>query len=141
MRNGGDQIKTVSELFFFPVYVGSDYFSSVLVVSCGLVLSSDELDERKAEKQIFTDQRPEKVLQELERRGQERVLLAGGGKANSSFMKEGLVDEIMIDLMPEVLGKGVDLFSPEDFRANLELEEVEEVSESEVRLLYSVRSS
>ena len=49
------------------------------------------------------------------------MLLVGGSKIYSSFMKEGLVDELYLTIEPVVFGNGKNLFSDESFETKLEL--------------------
>ncbi|MFQ6010344.1 MAG: dihydrofolate reductase family protein [Candidatus Aenigmatarchaeota archaeon] len=87
---------------------------------------------------VFKNQ-PKEVLKFLEEQGFKEALVAGGGKLNASFMKEGLVDEIYLDIEPTILGKGIKLFSDEDFKTNLELIETKKLSPSEIQLHYRVK--
>ena len=48
------------------------------------------------------------------------MLVVGGAKVYSSFMKEGLVDEIYLTMEPVIFGRGKPLFG-EEFVANLKL--------------------
>lgn len=66
------------------------------------------------------------------------VVVAGGGILNSAFLKEGLVDEIYIDIEPIVLGKGIKLFDDEDFETKLELLGAKQLSSNEIQLRYKV---
>lgn len=53
-------------------------------------------------------------------------------------MKEGLVDEIYLDIEPIVLGKGIQLFEDADFESKLELLETRKFSNNEIQLHYKV---
>lgn len=70
---------------------------------------------------------------------EEEVIVAGGGNLNSSFMKEGLVDEIYLDVEPLVLGKGIQVFKPEDFEYELELLELKQITKNLIQLHYKVK--
>jgi len=83
-----------------------------------------------------TARSPAEALEKL--KDNERVIIAGGGILNGSFLAEGLIDEIYLDIEPFVMGKGVQLFSDHDFQANLELIEVNKLSSSEVQLHYKI---
>ena len=65
-------------------------------------------------------------------------LVAGGGMVNTSFMKDKLVDELFIDVEPQILGKGIKLFSEADFSTNLKLLNVSKLSDNTVQLHYEV---
>ncbi|MDO8627265.1 MAG: dihydrofolate reductase, partial [Candidatus Diapherotrites archaeon] len=58
---------------------------------------------------------PKSALNFLQKKKFKTVLVAGGGKINASFMALGLVDEIFLDVMPAMLGKGIPLFNGENF--------------------------
>ena len=52
--------------------------------------------------------------------GHNQVMVTGGGKLNSSFLEEGLADEIYLDVEPIILGQGIPLFKGKDFLRPLE---------------------
>lgn len=54
---------------------------------------------------------------------QQNPLLIGGWITNGSFLKENLIDEIIIDIQPVILWKGIKIF--EDIEKFVELEFVE----------------
>lgn len=78
------------------------------------------------------------ALEKLQSKGFEKVLVAGGGGLNSSFLKEKLIDEIYVDVEPKILGKGVPLFKQNDINQKLKLLEVNKLSDNTVQLHYLV---
>ncbi|MDR3429186.1 MULTISPECIES: dihydrofolate reductase family protein [Silvimonas] len=50
-------------------------------------------------------------LQSMQRAGFERIWLVGGGKLAADFFTAGRIDELILTLVPEVLGEGIDLFA------------------------------
>jgi riboflavin biosynthesis pyrimidine reductase len=66
------------------------------------------------------------------------VSLTGGGKTNSSFMKKGLVDEIIFDVEPFALGNGIPVFAPQDFGYRLKLLKVKRLHRGILQLHYKV---
>ncbi len=58
---------------------------------------------------------PEQAIKLLEEKGFSKILVAGGGKLNSSFLQKGLVDEIYLDVEPFIFGKGIQLFAENNF--------------------------
>lgn len=103
-----------------------------------IVMTHQTLENQWGEKVIITDKSPQEVLQILEEQGFENAFLAGGGQINSSFMQEGLIDEIYLDVEPLVFGKGIPVFAPEDFEYDLELLEVNKLNKNTVQLHYKV---
>ena len=69
-----------------------------------------------------------------------KVILAGGGEFNSAFIKKGLVDEIIINIEPFVLGNGVKIFSNENFESKLNLIEIKKLKFGIVQLHYNVKN-
>ncbi len=66
------------------------------------------------------------------------VIVAGGGLLNASFMAEGLVDEISLDIEPVVFTNGIPLFRAASFQADLELIDQKLLSPHEIQLHYRV---
>lgn len=68
----------------------------------------------------------------------EIVVIAGGAKLNAAFMKEGLVDEVYLDIEPAFLGQGIPLFNGEDFNVSLKLLGSKMLSDNEIQLHYEI---
>lgn len=81
---------------------------------------------------------PKEALKILKEKKFKEALLAGGGKINSSFMKENLIDEIYLDIEPIIFGKGIKLFSDEDFESRLKLLKVKKLSDTIIQLHYQI---
>ena len=84
-------------------------------------------------------EQPEEAIKHLETLGFQEALVLGGSKINSSFMKNGLVDEIYLDVHAHILGQGIPLFAPADFEYKLELLEIKKLSEQTLQLHYKVK--
>ena len=67
----------------------------------------------------------------------ESVLVTGGSTINTAFIKENLLDEIILNIEPAIIGKGVPLFAQDDFLKKLEFTSSEE-SNGIVSLHYTV---
>ncbi len=93
----------------------------------------------RMDKSITVVKSPREALTYLQQQGFFTALICGGGKLNSSFMKEKLIDEIYLDLEPIILGKGIKLFADAKFEAKLELIGIKKLSKEEVQLHYRVR--
>ncbi|WP_188702397.1 dihydrofolate reductase family protein [Silvimonas iriomotensis] len=50
-------------------------------------------------------------LARMDRAGYQRIWLVGGGKLAADFFTAGCIDEMILTLVPEVLGEGIDLFA------------------------------
>ncbi len=95
--------------------------------------------EKKVKNVEFTNKPLKDVLHELKNKGVKKAAIFGGGKLNASFMAQNLVDEIFLDVMSIVLGKGIPLFNGENFEAKLKLLGVKKLSANEMQLHFKVK--
>ncbi|MDP3794565.1 MAG: dihydrofolate reductase [bacterium] len=51
----------------------------------------------------------------------EKALVTGGANINSAFAKANLLDEIIVNVEPVFVGKGIPMFAPENFEIKAEL--------------------
>lgn len=63
--------------------------------------------------------------------------IMGGAMVVNEFLKEDLVDEIMLFIMPEMLGNGVRLFNENEFQREYKLLKTEKYESGVVMLHYS----
>ena len=82
----------------------------------------------------FTSETPQEVIGRLDTEYQE-MMLVGGSKIYSAFMKSGLIDEIFLTLEPVVFGSGKNLFEEGEFSRKLELLSSEKLNERGTILL------
>lgn len=87
---------------------------------------------------VFTDQTPGQIVKELEAQGVTSAALVGGSVVNTLFLKENLVDEIHLTMVPRFFGKGMPLFK-EALDTRLELLDVKKIDEGHVLLTYKVK--
>lgn len=83
---------------------------------------------------------PQDVIDQLKGKV-DTVLLVGGSEINTAFAKQGLIDEVVVTVVPHVIGQDINLFSPADFDLALNFEGVEQLSEGRVRIRYLVDKS
>jgi dihydrofolate reductase len=81
---------------------------------------------------------PEDAIKKAATLGFNKMLLTGGGQLNNSFMRSGLVDEIILNLEPVMLGSGIKLFGDQDFHARLRLVNAKQITRDIVQLHYKV---
>ncbi len=103
-----------------------------------IVLTKGKPLKKKVPNVIFTNQTAKEVLKMLSDKGFEEICIGGGSIINSSFIKENLIDEIILDVEPIVFGKGIQLFAPEDFEYKLKLLSVKNLNKNTVQLHYKV---
>lgn len=85
----------------------------------------------------FIDKNIVQFLQDLKNKNGKNIWLVGGGELLSTFIKEKLVDEIIINIAPTLLGKGIPLFKNNDFQTSLILKNINRFNQF-VELSYEV---
>ncbi|MFV3305750.1 dihydrofolate reductase family protein [Pseudomonas sp. NY15181] len=54
---------------------------------------------------------PSEALEALQAKGCQRIWLVGGGSLAGNFLAAGLLDEVIVSIIPHLLGAGIPLFS------------------------------
>ncbi len=67
------------------------------------------------------------------------VLITGGSTINSAFAKLNLLDKVILNVEPIIIGKGIPLFALDNFDLNLELTSSEKSASGILTLTYKVR--
>jgi dihydrofolate reductase len=81
---------------------------------------------------------PEQALKKLEDNGFKQAIVTGGAIINSAFAEKQLINEVRLDINPVVVGSGIPLFSPEQFRMNLKLIKMEKINGDIIEVTYQV---
>ncbi len=71
--------------------------------------------------------------------GFKEILLTGGGELNGAFAKEKIIDEIIIDIEPALVRRGVNLFGNVDFELRLRFIESKIIEGDIIQLRYQVK--
>ena len=104
-----------------------------------IVMSNNNTLTSHHPKIVITHDSPQSILNMLEKKGFKQVLIGGGGDINSLFMKEGLIDEVYIDIEPLILGRGISLFSDSDFESRLKLLAIKKLANNQtIQIHYKV---
>lgn len=103
-----------------------------------IVLTHKKLVKGKMANMIFTSKSPKEIISFLKKQGFKKVCVAGGGKTNASFMKAGLIDEIYLDVEPIILGRGIQLFSSNNFKNKLRLLGIKKLNKNTLQLHFKV---
>lgn len=82
---------------------------------------------------------PAEAIEFMGSKGVTEVVVGGGGELNASFLKQGLLDEIVLEIDSVIFGQGIQLFDAVEARINLELVEVSHLSKNTIRLHYTVK--
>ena len=101
-----------------------------------VVLSSKDLD--LAETGWQQAKSPEEALKILADAGVQEAIIGGGRTVAHTFMSQGLVDHIVIDLHPVAFGAGTPMFGDTIDLPQLKLLESKPLNENALRLRYEV---
>lgn len=95
--------------------------------------------EKKDTKQVtFVRENIEAFVKELKAKEGKDIWLIGGGQINTILINSGLVDELILSLIPIVLGEGIPLFSQEMKTKKLLLNTSKVYTSGLVQLKYSL---
>jgi dihydrofolate reductase len=79
---------------------------------------------------------PAKALQLLEEKGFSSAMVGGGAQLFSSFLGLGLVDELYVNIAPELLGKGLRIETPQRHAGRLKLIDTASLDRGVIQLHY-----
>lgn len=86
-----------------------------------------------------TNETPTVLLRRLKNEGAKAVAICGGTSIYDLFMREGLVDEVYLTVVPKLFGKGVSLFASV-LDIDLLLQEVTKLGDGSLLLHYTVKT-
>ena len=115
---------------------GEGYMTEEIKNAKKIVISRDAGFKVKEGYEVATS--PSEALKKLAEAGFAKAILTGGSQINSAFAKEGLIDEILLNIEPVFIGKGIPLFALEDFQLNAKLVSVDRFGYGGVSLRYEV---
>ena len=105
-----------------------------------IVVTHDKnLHSQSTEKVWFTDKPLKEIVTEVEKKGFNTLLGVGGGNLNSQLLKKNLVDKVIVDVHPIILGTGISMFGSDEANVILEREKVENHKEGLVQITYRVK--
>src|SRR3989344_1004123 len=79
---------------------------------------------------------PEEALDIFTKEGFKEVIITGGATINSEFAKRGLIDEVILDVNPSIIGESVSIFAPKDFQMKLKFLNAEPLNDDIIKLRY-----
>lgn len=101
-----------------------------------LVVVSKKQDINLVSRKHLIAESPKKALTFL--KNFKRIVVAGGGTLNNSFLEENLIDEIYLDVEPIIITTGIPLFKGKEFVKNLKFINQQKISENEIQLHYTI---
>lgn len=84
---------------------------------------------------------PQDALDKISTKKFKTALVSGGSQTNAAFAKLGLLDEIVLNIEPVVIGHGIPLFSADTFELQLELTSSTQNKNGIITLKYVVKKS
>ncbi len=85
----------------------------------------------------YTSKSPQGLIEELQQRGYESVVIGGGTSIYSLFLREGLVTDLYLTVESLLFGSGIPLIDNAP-QLNLDLQSVERIGEQSVLLHYKI---
>lgn len=86
----------------------------------------------------FTAAHPDRILEDLAERDFKTAFVIGGAVINALFLKEKLVDEIWLSLVPKIFGEGLSLTEELGMDVNLRLLSCEQLADGLIFVKYQV---
>lgn len=121
--------KTYEEVMGFGVewpYTGLDSY----------IMTSDEnLKIQSPDTYIFTDNIKDLIV-EIRKKSTRDIWLIGGGQLVTAFLNEGLIDKMIISIIPKIIGEGIPLFAGTPLESHWKLLKSEPYDTGVVNLTY-----
>ena len=99
------------------------------------------IPEKKPEREnvIFTNEGISDVLRKAKRMTDKNIWLMGGANLAKQFLVEGLIDEIILGVVPVILGEGILLLDSIGKKIPLQLNEVKQFDKGLIQLFYTIK--
>jgi dihydrofolate reductase len=81
-------------------------------MACAVTFSPGLLPEGERDGAIFVREEPKRFVEELRKNKGKDIWLAGGGELTREFLKQDLVDELHLGIVPVLVGEGLPSFAP-----------------------------
>lgn len=102
------------------------------------VLSSEPLKNRPAKGEIYTvDGNSKDVLDQAKQKTSKNIWIGGGAHVVQDFLRRGLADELIVTVVPVLLGEGIRLFGEIEL-TSLKLSGVNQYGSGLVQLHYKI---
>jgi dihydrofolate reductase len=122
------------------VVMGSRTFDTIgnaLPGRLNVVMTRRPEQYESAENLVFWSGPARALLNDLQSKGFERAVLAGGATINSLFVRDALIDELYLTVAPKLFGQGLSLFA-ESLDLDLELKQISTFQDQTVLLTYRI---
>ncbi len=123
---------------FESVMTWGDEYTKDLEKINMIILSSNSNQEINS-KNIFYAKSIEDCLKIAKEKNFKKIFISGGAKTNTDFLKQGIVDEVIINYNPVIVTDGINLFTEEDLIKKLKLKNIIREKEDLVQIRYDVK--
>lgn len=114
---------------------GEDYINDLKDVT---VIVFSKSDIKYPYENVYVVNSMEDFYKVCEEKNINKVFVSGGARTNTMFMKEDIVNEVIINYNPYVLNKGINLFLGDFFEKKLVLDKIVREQEDIVQVWYKV---
>ena len=97
---------------------------------------SRSLPEGERDFAIFVREEPKRLVKDLRKKKGKDIWLVGGGELTREFLKEDLVDELYLGIVPVLIGEGIPLFAAGFPQREFTLKESKTYSDGLITLTY-----
>ncbi len=123
---------------FLNVLTFGDWPYTVPVVVMSQTLTDADIPPEIKDKVQLTKLAPKALMESLHQQGWKRAYI-DGGKVVQSFLREGLIQDMIITLIPILIGEGIPLFGALPNDLDLELLETRSYPSSLLRTHYKIK--
>jgi dihydrofolate reductase len=114
----------------------TDYTYSDIDAKLKIVVSSDH--DLKLDPAFVLASSPKDAIEKAKAANFESAVLVGGSGINSAFLSENLVDEVILNIEPAIIGNGIPIFAESDFERRLAFVDVKKISDDILQVKYNV---
>jgi dihydrofolate reductase len=100
-----------------------------------IVISSKALDLAETWVQFSS---PKQAINHLRDCNVENIIVGGGRQIGLAFVREGLIDEVVLDIQPTLFGNGIPLLGELDKCIQLELVRIETLEHGAIKVRYKL---
>lgn len=104
-----------------------------------IVVSNDK--DLKLDPPFLVANSPKDAIEKAVAMNFENAILTGGSTINSAFIIENLVDEVMLNIEPAIIGSGIPLFSESAFEKRLSFIESVRIADDILQVKYKVNKN
>lgn len=104
-----------------------------------VVLSHDTTAVPAQSNVLFTDKKPQEIVDTLRARGHREAVIIGGTQTVSEFIRAELVDELILVVEPVLFGMGLPMLRDVDLEPELTLLDMTKLNDDTVQLRYRLK--